>query len=68
MTEADKRAARIWYKQHRRRVNDMLREDGHQVEPTGSDAGLPERWKPMHWRWFMVGEVAKQIGVKVSER
>lgn len=65
MTEAGKRAARIWYKRHRRHVNDMLREHGPEGEPTGSDAGRPDLWKPMHWRWFMIGEVAKQIGVKL---
>ena len=61
MTEADKRAARIFYTQHRRHVNDMLREHGPEREPTGSDAGRPELWKPMHWRWFMIGEVSKQM-------
>lgn len=67
MTEADKRAARIWYKDHRRHVNGMLRENGPQVEPTGSDASRPELWKDIHWRWFMTGEVAKQIGVKIID-
>lgn len=64
VTEADKRAARIWYSQNRRRVNDMLRERGPENEPTGAAASLPDRWKAEHWRWFMIGEVAKQIGVK----
>jgi hypothetical protein len=62
-TEADKRAARIWYKDHRREINAMLGKPGEQIEPR--DNLLPERWWPEHWRWFMVGEVAKQIGVKV---
>lgn len=55
MTHEDNRRAREWYAAHRIHVNAMLRETGPQVEPTGSDAGRPDLWKPMHWRWFMVG-------------
>lgn len=65
MIDRHKIAARAWYAEHRLHVNAMLREHGPQVEPTGSDAGRPELWKDLHWRWFIAGEVAKQIGVKV---
>ena len=61
MTDADKEIARNWYREHRQHVNDMLRHKGAMVEPTGSDAGRPELWKDIHWRWLMVGEVARQI-------
>ena len=65
MTDTEQRLAREWYGNHRLHVNAMLRERGPEAEPTGSDAGRPDLWTAMHWRWFMVGEVAKQIGVKV---
>lgn len=65
MTEEDKEQARIWYREHKRHVNAMLRVPGPEAAPTGSDASNAALWKPMHWRWFMVGEVAKQIGVKL---
>ncbi len=65
MTEQDKERARQWYRAHRKHVNILLSANGPEAEPTGSDAGQPDLWKPMHWRWFMIGEVAKQIGVKL---
>ena len=67
MTGDQKERARAWYREHRQHVNRMLVDHGPQIEPSGSDAGRPELWKDIHWRWFMVGEVAGQIGVKVSD-
>ena len=61
MIERHKAIARAWYSAHRLHVNAMLNEHGPQVEPSSEDAGNPELWKPMHWRWFMVSEVLKQI-------
>lgn len=65
MTDQDKETARKWYGAHRPQVNMFLRTPGAEAEPTGFLAGNPDLWMPMHWRWFMIGEVAKQIGVKV---
>lgn len=65
MIDRHKEVARAWYSAHWAHVNAMLRENGPQVEPSLEDAGNPELWKPMHWRWFMVGEVARWVGVKV---
>lgn len=59
MTTEDAERAREFYRIHRSHVNKMLKEHGPQVMPTGSDVARPELWKAMHWRWFMVGEVAK---------
>lgn len=53
--------ARDWYAKHRAHVNKMLSVNGACVEPGGSDAGNPAVWKDIHWRWFMVREVEKQI-------
>lgn len=61
MSPDQDRKAREWYTAHRLHVNTMLRDRGPQVEPTGSDADRPDLWKPMHWRWFMVGVVSKQM-------
>lgn len=61
MTEAQKQAARDWYREHRMHVNKMLSKPGAQVEPSGSDATRPELWKGIHWRWFMTLEVEKQL-------
>lgn len=61
MTAADRERARQWYSAHRQHVNDMLRDHGPDVEPGGSDAAHPELWKPMHWRWFMIGELSRQM-------
>lgn len=61
MSEAAKQSARDWYAAHRSHVNQMLRERGPRVEPTGLDAVRPELWKDIHWRWFMTMEVEKQL-------
>lgn len=58
MTPGNEQRARDWYATHRRHVNKMLASSGLRpldiaIEPTGSDAMHPERWKEMHWRWFL---------------
>lgn len=63
MIERHKAVARSWYSGHRQHVDAMLRKPGPKIEPSPEDAGSPELWKPMHWRWFLAGEVAEQIGV-----
>ena len=67
MDDANRERARQWYKAHRQHVNDMLREWGPNVEPQGSDATRPEIWKPMHWRWIMIGEVVKHLAQHLSD-
>ena len=68
MTSENVRRGRDWYSAHRLHVNKMLAVNGPQVEPTGSDATRPELWKDIHWRWFMTGVVADQIGVNLKKR
>ena len=65
MTDRDKARARAWYGHHRLHVNKMLATNGPQIEPSGIDAGNPELWKDIHWRWFMTDEVVRQIDVKL---
>ena len=52
--ESDMKDALIWYRNHTRHVDDLVRSckiDGY--PPVGSDQLRPEIWKATHWKWFL---------------
>jgi hypothetical protein len=41
-----------WYAKHRLHVETLMDDEHTSYQPSGSDCGKPELWKPGHWRWY----------------
>jgi hypothetical protein len=45
--------AEVWFERHVHRVLESVKQETHEVSPSGSDCNRPELWKGCHWKWFL---------------